>query len=262
MLAFDFYEELFGVHGNYHILGMFLWTLIWYTTYTLSPIFMSICFPTYWNRYLSNVKKGQEKHHLKTFQVNFVAFSHAVYITYGAMRYFWNQSFDIIPCEPTKVEPLTQYYLTVAAGYFLFDTLVVLLIEFTWAFFMHGFFALVLYSIAIFVPFLQYFALFFMLCEASTPFLHLRWFALKIKASDTFFFRFNQYTFGILFFIGRIIIAYPMNYKMWICSLSATEIYPLFRYLYVICPFSLCVLNGYWLILLLKSMSKKRSKKK
>lgn len=77
----------------------------------------------------------------------------------------------------------SQFYFALSTGYFLWDLIVSLWQGWGIGFVAHAVACLFVYSMSLH-PFLHYHGMFFLMYEASTPFLHMRWYLLHTGRRD------------------------------------------------------------------------------
>lgn len=105
----------------------------------------------------------------------------------------------------------------IAAGYFLYD-LVVVLLRFEregGAFLVHACCCLFAYMYATYSYFLTFYGAAFLLWEISTPFVHMRWFLLKSGREASTAYLVNGLTMAATFFACRPLWGTYISYKFW-----------------------------------------------
>lgn len=148
--------------------------------------------------------------------------------------------------------PYTSFYVSMALGYFIYDAIISLYYVrmFGIGFAVHG-----LVSTAVFIAglendFIHYYSAAFLLFEASTPFLNVRWFGLKFgDAIPAWFQLANNVVLILVFFIARIAWGwYQLSCLVTDMYASVTD--PRFPYfaatIILSCNMVLNVLNFYW----------------
>eukprot|EP00658_Telonema_sp_P-2_P039758 TRINITY_DN283_c0_g3_i2.p1 TRINITY_DN283_c0_g3~~TRINITY_DN283_c0_g3_i2.p1 ORF type:complete len:208 (-),score=30.60 TRINITY_DN283_c0_g3_i2:80-703(-) len=102
---------------------------------------------------------------------------------------------------------------SIAGGYFAWDLGVTCLHLSTWGFgaLIHAAACLAVYTIAL-SPIFAYYGTFFLLWEASTPFLNMRWFLLQYGMKDTPIYFWNGLLLVLSFFIVRICLGLLVSY--------------------------------------------------
>jgi len=120
-------------------------------------------------------------------------------------------------------EPAVVFLLCLASGYFIWDTIdVVLNIKDSGlGFFFHGFSCSILYTYALFTQTLFYYSITFLLFELSTPFLNLMWFSstfaelaqIKLPSHIPNFFR---VAFALTFLVARVMMGPYWSSLFWI----------------------------------------------
>lgn len=143
----------------------------------------------------------------------------------------------------------SELTMIVSSGYFLWDTVVVLIFQEEATFLLHAVGCLFMYMNCLY-PFIQYYGCVFLLYELSTPFMHLRTFMIQAKNSDGKMFFAAQLAFAITFFLARILIGLPTLWgwiqEMWHYYLSEQAHSSDLVLLYLFFGISLNTLNVYW----------------
>lgn len=85
--------------------------------------------------------------------------------------------------------------------------------------------------------------------EATTPFLHIRWYLLKMGMGDSLLLRINSIIFYIAFFIFRVLWCFASNVHMYVYRENIAG-YPWYLYAPIVLPGVLFVLNTYWFVLI------------
>jgi hypothetical protein len=122
--------------------------------------------------------------------------------------------------------PRAAEVLVISSGYFVWDLVVCSLWvnQFGASFLLHGALSCYIYMTAIF-PFLQHYAVVFLLYELSTPFIHVHWFLDKLGRSGSALQLLNGVVGVAIFFIVRIVLGLYWSYHFWVDTVSAW-IYP------------------------------------
>ena len=153
-------------------------------------------------------------------------------------------------CLYSKIE-LSQVIFAISSGYFIWDLMIVLFItRFDLAFFLHAFACLLCYVFGQY-PFLNYWGLYFLMFELSTPFLHMRRAMILTKNTNSKWFPIVENTFGLTFIFVRLLVGIPLSVLVWVDLIYLLEqpqkIHSyLVVYFYLIANFGLCLLNLIW----------------
>ena len=163
--------------------------------------------------------------------------------------------------------PAIFVVLAVSAGYFLWDLAVTLYEGWGGGFLIHAVCCNFVYLNALH-PFFAYFAVSFLLYEASTPLLHLRQCFIYAKATSTLAFKIINVAFILTFFAVRIVFGFKLSFTMWLPTAwrLVTEQQHLVHSFPIVAVFvSICVvlnaLNIYWLTSLVMGQLKRRGSK-
>ncbi|MEW5299597.1 MAG: hypothetical protein WDW36_002596 [Sanguina aurantia] len=149
---------------------------------------------------------------------------------------------------------LSTIMLTLSGGYFLHD-LVFCIIRFELEgpfYTMHALFCCIAYTYGLQSGFLHYYGAAFLMWEASTPFVHIRWFMFKLGAENTTAYVLNGVAMIVAFFSARIVWGYLSTYRLILNmqfelanprpgSFPVTAVY-----IYMVAAMSLNSLNTYW----------------
>jgi hypothetical protein len=114
---------------------------------------------------------------------------------------------DDVRSDPTARNANTHAAITFSATYFLWDVIIsVVRIQQHQglAFIVHALCCTFAHTQAL-RPFMQFFACATLLCELSTPWLHIRSLLISLQRTDTVFFKITQYLFAFWFFVARIL---------------------------------------------------------
>jgi len=113
--------------------------------------------------------------------------------------------------------PAGEALVTLSAGYFVHDLLVVCLCleEAGLGFLLHAFFCSALYCYGVFYQQLHYFAAAFILWEMSTPFVQLRWFLYEMGMKNTRVYVANGIMMMAAFFLSRLVMGAYFSYVFW-----------------------------------------------
>lgn len=118
--------------------------------------------------------------------------------------------------------PYAGLVATLALGYFIWDASISLVYVkmFGVPFLIHGVVSAVMYYIGL-GPFILYYSAIFILFEASTPFLNLRWFGLKFPGLFPSWFRFaNNAILILIFFFIRICYGWYQAFNLTVDFIS------------------------------------------
>ena len=129
-------------------------------------------------------------------------------------------------------------------------------------FYVHALLGFVVSS-SILYPTVQYYGCLFLLCELSTPFLHLRFFLIEGKKTETFVFQLSQYTFALIFFVVRILLGSYYSLCGWIellPYLSAPAPYNIACHFYMIADLGFASLNFIWFYAIVSNIVKHHKK--
>ncbi|KAI0034501.1 TLC domain-containing protein, partial [Vararia minispora EC-137] len=151
----------------------------------------------------------------------------------------------------------------VAAGYFIWDTVVSAVQFRDGAFVLHGALCGAIYLYA-FRPFLAYYAVRFLLWELSTPFLHIHWFLDKLGHTGSSFQRANGAMLLCTFAGARLVYGPYMSYHFLQSIFAArAHIHPAIFIAYVTGNVLLNTLNFFWFYKMIVALHKrfKREKK-
>lgn len=151
-----------------------------------------------------------------------------------------------------------------STGYFLWDLLVSTYEGWGVAFIAHAVACTFVYASAM-APFLHWHGLFFLLFEASTPFLHLRWLLIKLGWTKGLMFPIVNYGFALAFFLVRLAIGWPVSFYWWGDMLhlltTGTAHSPATVVGYLTCNIVLNGLNALWFFKIVKSATGGSSKR-
>jgi len=175
------------------------------------------------------------------FDERFIAMFHACVSCQGSIRAF----FSILPEKITVLNivkvsgayaddvekwKLTETYLCITLGYFLYDTIIYLFVsrQHPWVDLMHHFVSECQYLMHILLRWGYFLPTCLQTNEISTPFIHLSWFAGQASThgypSFGKLFSVFQITFGVLFLLSRILFN---------TALFSVTCYSLYYYLFI-----------------------------
>ena len=146
---------------------------------------------------------------------------------------------------------LSQFTYAISSGFFAWDLLIVVFVEkFDPAFLLHAMSCLLCYVFGQF-PFLNYWGVYFLLFEISTPLLHLRKAMLVTGNKQSKWFSRVEVGFALAFFIARIVVGIPMSILVWQDLLDLLNEPHLVHshfvvYFYLLANTLLCGLNIFW----------------
>jgi hypothetical protein len=145
-------------------------------------------------------------------------------------------------------------------AYFYWDLSVLIFLQPSLAFTIHALACMFVYTIAL-QPYLQFWALGFILYELSTPFVHVRRLLIYMNKTSTAFFQMVQGGFALAFAITRIFIGLPAT-VYWFVKMTYALPYEIPQQWLVnvlgLCAIALSALNIYWFGLLIKQFWRSR----
>jgi len=199
--------------------------------------------------------------------VRFAAMLHAMFVADGAIRTALTFSDDILANPYYGYCDGCQFYNSVAAGYFLWDTFICIKHGWGFGYIMHGVLCAGCYVIVMH-PFVHYHATLFLLFELSTPFLHARGLLIDLKHTKTKLFPAVNYIFAFVFFCVRICWGLPFSWRtitkpLWNAVVAGTPAsehgVPNWAAAYVWVGMNgLNALNCFWFYQMVRSVTKKR----
>jgi hypothetical protein len=145
----------------------------------------------------------------------------------------------------------SQLTFAISSGYFIWDLFIVVFVEkFDPAFLIHALSCLLCYVFGQF-PFLNYWGVYFLLFELSTPLLHARKALFLLENDKSPWFGVVENGFALSFFIARIAVGLPMSVMVWRDLLDLLkrphEVHSHFVvYYYLLANTALCGLNVMW----------------
>lgn len=166
-------------------------------------------------------------------------------------------SIKVIATEPVPDSvyhriDLSQTTFAVSAGYFAWDIYYVLLRDekLDVAFAIHAVSCFFCYLFGQY-PFLNYWGVYFLLFELSTPFMHARKALLLLGRKDSLWFPKIEAAFGASFAFARILVGIPMSALVWRDLLSLLNTpekvhSAIVVYYYLVANTALCGLNMFW----------------
>jgi hypothetical protein len=145
---------------------------------------------------------------------------------------------------------LSQITFAISAGYFAWDILFELLVDKTdLAFLIHAIACFLCYLFGQY-PFLNYYGVYFLLFELSTPLLHLRKGMLVLSQKGSRWFPIVEAAFGITFVMVRLVMGIPMSVLVWLELLKLQNTHAVHSYFvvyyYLAANTVLCGLNIFW----------------
>jgi hypothetical protein len=198
--------------------------------------------------------------------------AHSVFISVSALYFVLSQP---APDSLYVRLPLARLMYAVATGYFAWDIVVVLVLEpkIDIMFLLHAVFCFFAYLFGQY-PFLNYYGVFFLLFELSTPLLHLRHFMVAYSGDSpslAWAIAGVEVAFALVFFVVRIAVGFPMSALVWrdLLELLGREVKPdenhptFVAVFYLVANTGLCGMNLAWFYFMVKKkFRKKRSEKK
>jgi TLC domain len=151
-----------------------------------------------------------------------------------------------------------------STSYFIFD-IYICIRDFSvmgWSFLIHGVACFLVYFLCL-QPYLQYYAVWFLLYEASTPFLNAKSVMERVGVTNKFLVNTNMLLFVSMFVTFRIVLGPYVSYHFWIDQWNQYGKASLWVMVYYcVANLTLTCLNFYWLSLMIrKALCKKVSKK-
>ena len=145
----------------------------------------------------------------------------------------------------TDISDYAMYSMEFSTGYFLWD-LFASLEEQDTSYLLHAIACLGVFSTGCIDPSITMFIIPFLMYECSTPFINIRWFLLKFKYLQRYIASLEKLIF-ILFFVSRIGIGLPIQYKILNIYYSHFEAFPTIKGLGIMFSnIALGGLNVYW----------------
>mmetsp|Transcript_26230 Transcript_26230/g.73572 ORF Transcript_26230/g.73572 Transcript_26230/m.73572 type:complete len:285 (-) Transcript_26230:1646-2500(-) len=166
--------------------------------------------------------------------------------------------------------PLSYAMVVWSAGYFVHDLVNVILFYDLegFGFLMHGFFCCGLFCYGVFTRQCQYFGASFIIWEASSPFVHLRWFLYEMGLKDSKPYFYNGLAMILSFFLARNVLGLYSSYVFWTVTEEElrnpqpkgfpVSVIMVFR----VANICLTLLNAYWLSLMVSKALKVITAKK
>jgi hypothetical protein len=147
-----------------------------------------------------------------------------------------------------------MFYFTIMTGYFFWDVCICIFQNWELPFKFHAFACFSVYFFSLY-PFVQFYMAIVLLFELSTPWLHLRWFLVKLDMAKGKLFLFVQAMFFLSFTFARVLMG-PITtvsafYEISSYIFKGTEHNLIVCLLFIMCGFGLNGLNIYWYSLIL-----------
>lgn len=95
--------------------------------------------------------------------------------------------------------------------------------------------------------------------EATTPFLHIRWYLMKMNMKESPIFNINNLVFYFAFFICRVLWCIVVNIHLYMTSDSFSH-FPIFALTPIFIPAALGILNIYWFSMMTANLLRRRKK--
>ncbi|AOA65209.1 hypothetical protein PP7435_CHR4-0149 [Komagataella phaffii CBS 7435] len=172
--------------------------LVYQSLFTISRLFVKFAYPKFYNSLKPKTRID--------FSIHIVSFVQSLLILILCIPLFKNPHLQ--QDHVFASTPYGQMVVSVAVGYFIWDALTCLLYikYFGVEFFLHGVVSALVFLVGLSpAPVIMYYAPIFLLFEVSTPFLNIRWLAIKFPTwiSDTVKL-INNIILILLFFLIRI----------------------------------------------------------
>ncbi|KAJ3008947.1 hypothetical protein HKX48_008257 [Thoreauomyces humboldtii] len=221
-----------------HSTTLFFSTLACHVIHTLSHR-ISLRYSSHYAR-LSPPKQADWNMHV-------VSSVHATLITLAALPIFGMESLSTD--KVLAYDPYAGEVYAVAAGYFLWDSVVCLwnVKLFGLGFALHGIACLAVFLLA-FRPFLMYYGAAFLMFELSTPFLNVHWFCDKTGRSGSTLQLVNGVLLIAVFFLARIVFGLYNSADFFVTCYQRLDVIPAaYVWVYGIANVFLNGLNMFWL---------------
>jgi len=259
--------DLFFKYPNgsiYTIIGSFL---VFLALYNIAATLLSQIFNYYNSDYYKLVPEKKDR---ANFESRFVSTAHAIYVTYGSTKCFLQVPlYTVLSGNVHLITPSPEeriYWLCITAGYFIYDFLICLrwpnIGDFPTIF--HHIVGILSFLAGIYYDFGTYVQIGFMMSEASTPFLNIRWVCMKLDYGESQLCTIVTYIFGFIFLIYRVVINAIIFFTFNINWAILWGRYGASLYLFeVICGFAFLFVNLFWFITIIKmALAKSKHKKK
>ena len=236
--------ELLERHLDTFTIGLASWTVIHLFVWLAFPVIFPYSY------------RVASKHTRIKFRPKSVAFVFSLVIVWYAWPIVFSRDFEGM----RKGDPLLSYdpyvhgVYALALSYFVYDFIVTLLNGDPVEFLAHAFLCMLIYW-QTFTPFMTYYGAGLLLFEASTPFLHLRWFLLQLGWDrKSRLSRVNSLVFAVTFFVSRIIWGFYLCLEGFIYLQGFKErVGPVVFYFTHIAGFLLNLLNLYWFTIIVRN---------
>jgi len=199
---------------------------------------------------------------LQSIPTNLVATVHAVFAFVLAARGLLWPAPSLLADDGSSINLFgfstrSQFSMAVSCGYFIWDLIVSVRYSFGAGFIAHAIACFFVYANSL-PGFLHYHGLFFLLFEASSPFLHVRWYLYLTGRDNSVMYTVAQTTFGLAFLVVRLLIGWPVSFYWWgdMLGLLSEGVGPWWTPViigYLTCNIVLNLLNGYWFFLIVKA---------
>ncbi|KAG0152361.1 hypothetical protein CROQUDRAFT_649752 [Cronartium quercuum f. sp. fusiforme G11] len=230
-----------------------------------------ICFIIQFTSHLSISPKLFPQHYNKlskftkfNWDTHLVAWVHSFYATFIAIYVLLNEDqFSMIHDDKIfGYDHLAMNFLSISAGYFLWDIIVssVLVLKgYGIGFFLHAFSCFIAYLYTI-KPFVGYYGFVFLLWEASTIFLNPHWFFDKIGMTGSKAQMYNGVALLITFFLSRLVLGNWASYQIFLHGTNPAireRVGPKTMNTILCLDVLLSVLNIYWFYQMIASIKKR-----
>lgn len=205
----------------------------------------------------------------KDFRVTLTSTLHAfivsglgAWVFFAPERHIWDDSKQGKPAIFGE-SPRAMLAFGIATGYFLWDIKVCLAEKkLNLGFTIHAMLCCLVYLFGQF-PFLNYYGTFFLLFEASTPFLNLRNMLLLLGQTKHHLLPLSSNLFALVFFVVRILGGFTVSAGFWNAVLTLLRNEQahsrLICYFFLLSNLALNGLNVFWFVQIVRSVMKKRS---
>eukprot|EP00002_Diphylleia_rotans_P002461 TRINITY_DN11553_c0_g1_i1.p1 TRINITY_DN11553_c0_g1~~TRINITY_DN11553_c0_g1_i1.p1 ORF type:complete len:258 (+),score=43.75 TRINITY_DN11553_c0_g1_i1:64-837(+) len=188
-----------------------------------------------------------------------VSTAHAVVVVQGAV-YALSIDKEMWDDYVWAHSPTAELYMAIAAGYFLWDT-IMCLIHFKShgvGFLLHGIGCFLAYTLAFIPekPFLRFYGCYFLLWEISTPLLNMRFFLETFGNRHSTMYLINGFLFAGSFFFVRILAGIYTSVEVWQLLPNDLTVPRGLVYYYLTANAILNTLNVLWFFKIVKGVAK------
>lgn len=229
--------------------------LFFTVTYYLSPLISSLIAPKY-RTLPARVQKDWNS--------RVVALVHACIVSYGTFTTLFSHP-ELYDNRVSLYVDDADWYISIAAGYFLWDLIVTVLnlSVFGFGFLMHALVCFVVYLMCM-TPMVQFYGILYLGYEVSTPFLNLAWLSAKGGAPRWFALA-NGMCLVIVFCVVRLLVGTYFLYLFWSdCFIPPAPdqvIPPVLAVLYCTASVVLQVLNAFWFVKIIQFLQRGGTRK-